>query len=281
MASNTTNYNLVKPAGNEFYNVEVSNGNMDIIDTELKIVNDAVLDHVEGINPHPQYLMSDNLTTVINEHQGDDIASAAITDIGNANGNFIRIIGTTTITALGTAQAGSVRKVRFAGSLTLTHNGASLILPGGVNLPVAAGDVCEFISLGGGNWVLTNYQPAANYNMHAKKITNLASGEASGEAIHYGQFLGNFNTNGYRRLPDSTMLQWGRVGEIPADGAVWVGFPQSFTISCYAVVVTSLSRLFGALNSETVGAADISAAGYTAWTNADHATWVSWIAIGR
>lgn len=36
MANKTTNYNLTKPLPEEFYDVEVQNGNMDIIDAELK-----------------------------------------------------------------------------------------------------------------------------------------------------------------------------------------------------------------------------------------------------
>jgi hypothetical protein len=42
MATNTTNYNLVKPDGEEFYDVTVQNGNMDIIDEEIKNVNEKV-----------------------------------------------------------------------------------------------------------------------------------------------------------------------------------------------------------------------------------------------
>lgn len=36
MANKTTNYNLTKPLPEEFYDIAVHNGNMDIIDAELK-----------------------------------------------------------------------------------------------------------------------------------------------------------------------------------------------------------------------------------------------------
>lgn len=36
MAAETTNYGLKKPEGNEYYDIGIPNGNMDIIDTELK-----------------------------------------------------------------------------------------------------------------------------------------------------------------------------------------------------------------------------------------------------
>jgi hypothetical protein len=86
------------------------------------------------------------------------LSSAATTNIGGAASNNIVITGTTTITALGTAPAGSRRKVKFTGALTLTHNGTSLILPGNANFTTAANDTCEFESLGSGNWICTQYQ---------------------------------------------------------------------------------------------------------------------------
>lgn len=94
----------------------------------------------------------------INEAKGSDIASATTTDIGAATGNFVDVTGTTTITGLGTVQAGVRRVVRFTGILTLTHHATSLILPTGANITTAAGDTAEFFSLGSGNWVCASYQ---------------------------------------------------------------------------------------------------------------------------
>jgi len=100
----------------------------------------------------------DILSGSIDEAKGADIASATTTDIGAATGNFVDITGTTTITGLGTVKAGTKRTVQFDGSLTLTYNATSLILPGNVDIVTQAGDVAEFISLGSGNWLCTNYQ---------------------------------------------------------------------------------------------------------------------------
>lgn len=84
--------------------------------------------------------------------KGADIASAATTNIAAATGEFVTVTGTTTITALGTIDAGIVRVVHFSGALTLTHNATSLILPGAQNYVTSAGDVLAFRSLGSGNW---------------------------------------------------------------------------------------------------------------------------------
>lgn len=93
----------------------------------------------------------------INESKGADIASATTTDLSGATGNYIDITGTTAITGLGTAPAGTRRTVQFDGILTLTYNASSLILPGAANITTAAGDIAEFVSLGSGNWKCLYY----------------------------------------------------------------------------------------------------------------------------
>ena len=42
MAANTTNYNLVKPSENKYYDININNSNLDIIDTEIKKINDKL-----------------------------------------------------------------------------------------------------------------------------------------------------------------------------------------------------------------------------------------------
>jgi hypothetical protein len=97
----------------------------------------------------------------VNEAVETDVASATTTNLASAVSNSVRITGTTTITGLGTTTSGVIRRVRFAGILTLTHNGTSLILPTAANITTAAGDTAEFMSLGSGNWVCTRYDRAS------------------------------------------------------------------------------------------------------------------------
>lgn len=40
MSTKTTNYDLTKPAANDYYDIDIHNANMDIIDGQLKAVND-------------------------------------------------------------------------------------------------------------------------------------------------------------------------------------------------------------------------------------------------
>lgn len=55
MANKTSNYGLTKPLQEEFYDVGVQNNNMDIIDTELKRVDDKVKEvdtSLKTVSPH-------------------------------------------------------------------------------------------------------------------------------------------------------------------------------------------------------------------------------------
>jgi len=98
------------------------------------------------------------LTSALNEAPIVTLASAGTVNIGAAAANTISITGTTTITAFDTIASGAIRRLIFAGILTFTHNGTSLILPTGASITTAVGDVAELVSLGSGNWRCTNYE---------------------------------------------------------------------------------------------------------------------------
>lgn len=124
----------------------------------LAKTGDSLILQCNGTN---HKIVADSRTSyevAIDEAKGADIASATTTDIGAATGNYINVTGTTTITGLGTVQAGARRVVQFDGVLTLTHNATSLILPTSDDILTVAGDVAEFVSLGSGNWKCTNYE---------------------------------------------------------------------------------------------------------------------------
>lgn len=87
------------------------------------------------------------LSQLFSQGTETDLASAATTDIGAVNSNFVRITGTTTITSLGTNYNGP-KFVLFSGALTLTHNATTLIIPGGSNITTAAGDYAVFVPTG-------------------------------------------------------------------------------------------------------------------------------------
>lgn len=117
------------------------------------------------------------------------IASAATTNLASVNERFVTVTGTTTITALGTLSAGIERVLVFAGVLTLTHNGTSLILPGAGNITTAAGDVAVMLSLGSGSWRCVDYQRASGAPLSAGTLDAIGDAVASGTvaAANYDQ----------------------------------------------------------------------------------------------
>jgi hypothetical protein len=96
------------------------------------------------------------------------IASGTTVDLSTADGDYVSITGTTTITGLGTVAAGMRFVLVFAGALTFTHNATSLILPGGANITTAAGDVAIMESLGSGNWKCLVYTRASGLPIDAE-----------------------------------------------------------------------------------------------------------------
>lgn len=89
------------------------------------------------------------------------VASAATLNLYAENSTNLLITGTNAISALGIAPNGYEVKLRFAASLTLTHNANSLILPGGASITTRAGDTATAISQGSGNWLVAQYTRAA------------------------------------------------------------------------------------------------------------------------
>lgn len=87
--------------------------------------------------------------------KGADIASAAtLTKPSDGNlGGYYVVTGSTGIAALWPGEpAGTEVELRFAAALVLTHNATSFVLPGGVNITVAAGDIARFRCEGNDNW---------------------------------------------------------------------------------------------------------------------------------
>jgi len=99
--------------------------------------------------------------------RGTDIASASTLSLPASGGGVFNVTGTTGVTGISSAQGGRCIKVRFAGALTITHNGTSLILPGAANITTVAGDVAEFVNeaaqdASGSNWRCFDYQTSDN-----------------------------------------------------------------------------------------------------------------------
>jgi hypothetical protein len=91
------------------------------------------------------------------------VTAAATTDIGVKDEGTVLVTnaaGTVAISSFGTVSAGIKKLVTFVvsgGSLSLTHNATSLILPGSANISVTTGASLLAESLGSGNWKIHWY----------------------------------------------------------------------------------------------------------------------------
>jgi len=92
--------------------------------------------------------------------KGADVASSAALTLGT-DGNYFDITGTTAITSIGSLGIGTVIKLHFDDTLTLTHHATDLVLPGLFNIVARVGDEAEFIEYDTGKWRCTNYESAS------------------------------------------------------------------------------------------------------------------------
>lgn len=127
--------------------------------------------------------------------RGTDIASASTLSLPATGGGVFNVTGTTTVTGISSAQGGRCVKLRFAASLTLTHNGTSFILPSGVSIVTQAGDVAEFINdaasdAAGSNWRCFNYQRANGVSVMGTPLpATVATGNYTATTANAGGFI--------------------------------------------------------------------------------------------
>jgi len=114
------------------------------------------------------------LEETLYENQGTTLAAGSTVNLALATGNYLHISGTGTINSFGTCPAGARFVLMFEAAATLTYNATSLIIPGGTNKTVVAGDCCMIISEGGGNWRIVGYFVAAGAG--AGTITGVTAG---------------------------------------------------------------------------------------------------------
>lgn len=85
------------------------------------------------------------------------VASATTTNLCASPQAVQNVTGTTTITGFGADCVNGTKKILiFGGITTLTYHATSLIIPAQRDYTTAAGDVIEAVSLGSGNWRITN-----------------------------------------------------------------------------------------------------------------------------
>lgn len=124
------------------------------------------------------------------------IIGGSITDLSKTPANFVTISGSATITALGTLPPGQMKFIGFSGASTLV-NSPSLQLPGGTNYTTAPGIILLAVSLGGGNWQITNagggtiYTAGAGLALSLGNQFSIANGGVTTAMLAVGVAAGN------------------------------------------------------------------------------------------
>jgi hypothetical protein len=89
------------------------------------------------------------------------LVSNTVTDLGTAPTHIVSVSGATTITSFGSSAQTDypLYLVNFSGSLTLTYDATSLILPGSTSIVTQNRDWALVYYLGSGNWRVIAYVP--------------------------------------------------------------------------------------------------------------------------
>lgn len=151
---------------------------------------------------------------------------AATVDLGGLGCLRVALTGSGTVTSFGTGP-NRVRLLRFTGAATLTHNAASLVLPGGASLVTAAGDTALAVSDASGNWRVVDYARASGKPVTGPAAAEILDASASGRAVLTGTAASG-----------ATALGLG-TGDGPTFGALTV---SSFSTAANAVVMRMASN---------------------------------------
>lgn len=228
-----------------------------------------------GLGYTPVNRAGDTMTGTLNYAATASVASAATTGLGAPTSNVVIITGTTTITAFSAVAAGAVRYVTFAGSLILTHNGTSLILPGAANIATAAGDTAIFVSLGSGNWRCLQYTRASGVplvvstgTVNGVRQTVLSGNITYGGDPSDGGAASFGGTTGSTTIATSTTMTvtaanraTDRVGTIASP--TWTGLSSNGTAYLYLDVAANGTCTTGSTLTAPVYAPGFSAGGFT------------------
>lgn len=219
----------------------------------------------DGTGWSPFTLQTDALTGMQSLAKGADLASAATLTLGT-DGNFFDVTGAVTITAISSKASGTIIGLQFDGSLTLTYNATSVILPGSTSITTQAGDIAFFQSEGSGNWRCVSYLPRNGRNIFERQGIDIASAATTDLATATGQYVRVAGTTGITAF-----------GTMPAGVIRIIHFANALTIAHNATTLI----LPGAAEVVTSAAGDDVAAFVSLGSGNWRCLWFSKIATQR
>ncbi|KQQ31495.1 hypothetical protein ASF53_02000 [Methylobacterium sp. Leaf123] len=107
------------------------------------------------------------------------MVAASMVDLGSAPAGKVSISGSAPINSFGPGRHLDRLVHILEGGSTITHNGVSLILPGGVNIVTRPGDCFHATSDASGNWRVRDYQRATGRPLFTPTVVAGNSGPTS------------------------------------------------------------------------------------------------------
>jgi len=139
--------------------------------------------------------------------------------------------------------------------------GAKTIVKGN-NLPLVAGDIA-----GVGHWIELKYDTTLDKWV----IQNPAT---------FAQFTSSLSGNGYQKLPNGLIIQWGSA--TTSGGGASVSFPIAFPTQCYAVIASvNAANVNKLVSTGAFILTGFPAYVYQANTNANSDATFDWVAFGK
>lgn len=194
MAVNTANYNLKKPSQEDFYNIEDHNGNMDIIDTQIKRVETELEGHVGDTQSHVPHLG----TTVNNGNTYTIDSEKTISDGSKFSVKFNEVAtGTATLSISSDGLARSLKKPSGedfkpkAGIYSFIRDGENfqLLGEGGEYGNVTQADVRSGITFGSDNGLSTGTLDTRALTWFRKSTWNKLSLGVKGRFCIIGDYI--------------------------------------------------------------------------------------------
>lgn len=196
------------------------------------------------------------------------IASASTTDLGAPPTNpqsDVTVTGNATISSFGTSTPiGQLKVVTFTGTPTLVYNVSSMILPGAVNLVVAAKSIGTFKSLGSGNWTMVSYSDATGSPIGVVSVAHGGTGLSSGTSGGVLAFTAAGTLASSGALTANMPVIGGGAGAAPAVGTV-TGTGTQFVTSISPTIAspTFVTPALGTIASGNLSAGTVTATGGT------------------
>jgi hypothetical protein len=166
-----------------------------------------------------------------------------------------------TLPAASTIALGSAFTFYSLNGATIQASGTDTITAGSISntsVPSPAGQFVRLVRVASGKWSIDGLLEAS-YNPLA-----VAPATQSNQAVNLGQFASSQSANGYTKLPNGTIIQWGGTGA-SVSGVLTVPFPIAFPNNLFAVTLGATT--VGGANFPTIANNTISKSSfpYSVW----------------